>query len=397
MRRYGHHRAFAIAHQHVVAYPDGHGFVSQRVAHEQAGGDPFLFHRFHVRLGHAALPTFFNEGGQLRVAFCGAQSQRVFGGDGDKGRAHDGVGAGGEHPQLTGFAIEFIREGKAHAFAFANPVFLHRAHLLRPAGQVVQRREQFFGVGGNLHVIHGDFALFDQRARAPAAPFNHLLVGQHGFIDRVPVDHALFLVNQPFFQQAGKQPLFVAVVVGIAGSDFARPVQRKAQPLQLAFHVGDVFARPFRRRDVVLDGGVFGGHPEGVPAHWLQHVVAAHPARAGEHVANRVIAHMPHVQLARRVGQHGKTVELRARAVFAHFKTAGLLPVLLGAGFEGGGVVFVFGVAGGGHDGYAPGGGVKNLQLSRIRRRCGGRARARRTAGRVRVRRQLNHRAARRR
>jgi hypothetical protein len=90
------------------------------------------------------------------------------------------------------------RKGETHAGALADPVFLHQADLFRPARQVVQFGQQFLGVGGDLHVVHGDLALFDQRAGAPAAAVDDLFVGEHGLVDRIPVHGAELLVDQPF-------------------------------------------------------------------------------------------------------------------------------------------------------------------------------------------------------
>ena len=45
--------------------------------------------------------------------------------------------------------------------------------------RVVELGQQFLGVGGDLHVVHGDLALFHER-RAPAAAIDHLLVGEYG-------------------------------------------------------------------------------------------------------------------------------------------------------------------------------------------------------------------------
>ena len=56
--------------------------------------------------------------------------------------------------------------------------------------------------------------------------------------------------------------------------------------------------------------GVLGGQAERVPAHRLQHVTAPHAVVARKHVADRVVAHVPHVQLAGGVREHGQAVVL---------------------------------------------------------------------------------------
>ncbi len=135
-------------------------------------------------------------------------------------------------------------------------------------------------------------------------PFDDLLVGQHGGAFRTPVDFALLAISQAFLVELEKEPLIPAVVIGQAGGDFAGPVVGEAEALHLRLHFGDVAERPLARRSVVLDGGVFRGQAEGIPAHGMKHVVAVHPHVAGEGVANGVVAHVSHVQRARGIGQH---------------------------------------------------------------------------------------------
>jgi hypothetical protein len=52
------------------------------------------------------------------------------------------------------------------------------------------------------------------------------------------------------------------------------------------------------------------GRTECVPAHRLQHALALHLREAREYVTNRVIAHVTHVQTARRIREHRQAVEL---------------------------------------------------------------------------------------
>ncbi len=77
MRRHAHHRAVAIAHQHIVAHPHVHRRAGQRVLHRQAGGHAFLLLRGQFGLGAAALGAFGDEGGHGRVA--GARHARPAG------------------------------------------------------------------------------------------------------------------------------------------------------------------------------------------------------------------------------------------------------------------------------------------------------------------------------
>ena len=76
-----------------------------------------------------------------------------------------------------------MREGEAHAFALADPVLLHRLDALGPARQAgLHALEQLVGVLRDLQVVARDLALLDQRAGAPAAALDDLLVGEHGLV-----------------------------------------------------------------------------------------------------------------------------------------------------------------------------------------------------------------------
>ncbi len=65
-----------------------------------------------------------------------------------------------------------------------------------------------------------------------------------------------------------------------------------------------------------LDGVLLGGQAEGIPAHRMQHVEAAHPLVAGEDVGGGVAFRVADVQArAARVGEHVEDVELRLRGI----------------------------------------------------------------------------------
>ncbi|MCY1497244.1 hypothetical protein D9M68_312040 [compost metagenome] len=343
MGRNRHHRAFAVAHQHVVGDPHRQFLAGQRMLDEQRGGHAFLFLGGDVRLGDAAALALVDERLQRRIALGGEGGQVVLGGHGDVGGAHQGVRTGGEDLHLAGFADGglVIGEGDLHAARLADPVALHGLDLFRPARQVVEAFQQLFGVGGDLEVVHRDLALLDQRARAPATAVDDLFVGQYGLVHRVPVHGAVLAVDHALLEQAGEQPLFPAVVVRLAGGDFARPVDGQAQAVQLGLHVVDVLVRPLGRRDVVLHRGVFRRHAEGVPAHRLQHVPAVHALVAADHVADGVVAHVAHVQLAARVGEHRQAVELVLAVGFLDAEGVVFVPVFLGLGFDFEGLVLL--------------------------------------------------------
>jgi hypothetical protein len=270
----------------------------------------------------------------------------MLGGDRTERHAHDRVGARREHAQHLLLAVDLVREAEVHAEALADPVLLHDLDALGPA-EAFEVVQQLVGVLSDPHVVHRDLALFDQRARAPAAPVDHLLVGEHGLVDRVPVHRAGLLVRDALFEHLQEQPLVPLVVIGAAGRDFARPVDGEAHRLHLLLHVRDVVVRPLRRRHVVGDRGVFRRHAERVPTHRHQHVVAVHPQIAVHHVIDRVVAHVAHVQLARRIRQHRDAVELGLVGGFRRLIGVAGAPLPLRGGFDvGGNVFFVHGVMG---------------------------------------------------
>src|SRR6185312_11454468 len=84
-----------------------------------------------------------------------------------------------------------------------------------------------------------------------------------------------------------------------------------------------------------------------------------------DHVADRVVAHVAHVQRARRIREHRQAVILLARRVFLHLERMGVGPELLRGGFNGAGVVGAA-VVGGGVVGFLHGCDAIRRQYSRF-------------------------------
>ena len=82
----------------------------------------------------------------------------------------------------------------------------------------------------------------------------------------------------------------------------------------------------------VLDGRVLGGQAEGVPAHRMQHVEAAHALHASHDVANGVVAHVAHVHRAAGVREHFQDVVFWFGGVSFRFKHTFFGPTLLPLG-----------------------------------------------------------------
>ena len=307
---HAHHGALTVAHENVVGDPDLDVVARDRVADVEAGGHALLFHGGHVGFAHAALRAFLDKGLKVGAVAGDVGGERMLGGDRNEAHAHERVGAGRVDAQKLRGALEFVREGEVHAFGATDPVLLHAADLLGPALKLVEVVKEFLSILRDAEVVAGDLALFDDGTRAPAAAFNHLLVGKHGLVDGVPVDDLGLAVGDALLEHLEEHPLAPAVVFGLASGDFARPVEGEAERLHLALHVRDVRVRPGGGSNLLGDGGVFSRQAEGVPSHRGHHVVAFHAVEAVHHVVERVVTDVSHVKLAARVREHGADVEL---------------------------------------------------------------------------------------
>ena len=165
-------------------------------------------------------------------------------------------------------------------------------------------------------------------ARRPAAAVLHLLVGQHGHVDRIPVHHRLAAIDQAGLEKVEEQGLLLGVILGIAGRELAGPVERQAHGGQLLLHGGDVGVGPLAGMNAALHGGVLGRHAEGVPAHRVQDVESLGHFIPRHHVAHDVVAHMAHVDLPRGIGEHLQHVVLRLVGIDLRAEQVGLGPGL---------------------------------------------------------------------
>ena len=250
-----------------------------------------------------------------------------------------GVGPGGEHRDRVARGLPgpiHHRKAQFGAGGASDPVGLHGAHPLRPALQLGQVIEQGVGVGGDLEKPLAQLALLHQGTGAPGAAFAiHLLIGEHGLVDGIPVDGGVLLVGQAGVEELQEQPLGPAVVIGMAGRQLPAPVDRQAQLAELLAHRGDVLVGPGPWINAPLNRRVFGRQAEGIPAHRMQDPLAPQPLHPGDHIGDHVIAHMAHVQVPRRIGKHRKGVEaLLARGQLGRVVQAEALPLLLPASFD---------------------------------------------------------------
>ena len=226
------------------------------------------------------------------------------------------------------------READQEPFRAADPVLLHQPDLLGPALEPVERVEEVLRVIGDLQEPLGQLALLDGRAGAPAAAVDDLLVGEDGLVDRIPVHARRAAVDEAGFEEIQEQTLLVLVIGRIASGDLAAPVERQPHRLQLSAHGVDIGVGPRAGMHAAIAGGVLGRQAEGVPAHRVEDVEPLRPHEARHHVAHGVVAHVPHMDAARRIGEHLEDVIFRARVVVAGPEDLpvgpGLLPFRLG-------------------------------------------------------------------
>ena len=184
VRRAAEDRAGAVLHQDKVRDIDRKlPRRIERMHRADAGVEAHLLRGIDLGLRGAAAFALGDELRELRIVLCCRRSQRMIRRQRHEFRAEQRVRPRGENFQFAlavrrGFLIE--READQQAFRAADPVLLHQPHFVRPAVERAERVEQFLGIFGDLKDPLVHLALLDQRAGAPAAAVDHLLVGEHG-------------------------------------------------------------------------------------------------------------------------------------------------------------------------------------------------------------------------
>jgi hypothetical protein len=247
--------------------------------------------------------------------------------------AEDRVRPRGEHAD-PGVGAPGHRELELGALAPPDPVALHRDDALRPANESITPGEQLVGVGGDLEEPALDLARRDLRVASPAASGFHLLVGQHRLARRTPVDGRPPAIGQSPLEHLDEDELLPLVIGRVTRGELPIPVVGDAQLLELRAHVVDVLVGPDGRMDAVLDGGVLGGKTEGVPAHRMQHVEAAHPLVPGQEISDRIHADMAHMDAPRRVRKHLEAIEFWTGGILDGTELLSVLPDLLPLGLD---------------------------------------------------------------
>ena len=331
-----HDRAGAIAHQHVVGEEERDLLPVERVdrprAQPQAPLGPVGGEALDLGLPRHLLAEARHLVPLLRIRHQ-RFDQWVLRRQHRVGHPEGGVRARGEdrerHVTASGHGqVEF------GPLAPPDPVALHRHDALGPAGQPIAPLEQLLGVVGDLEEPALDVLGDHLGIAAPAAARLDLLVGENRLAGWAPVDGRALLVREPALEHADEDELLPAVVRRIAGGELPVPVVGDAHAPELRAHVLDVLVGPHRRMDAVVDGGVLGGQPEGIPAHRVQYVEAPHPLEPGEQIPDGIHPNMPHVDAAGGIREHLEAVVLRTAGLLRHLELLGVLPDRLPLGLD---------------------------------------------------------------
>ena len=337
VRRHRHDRAGSVLHQHVVGDPDGDALAVDRVDHaapeRHAGLLAVDVAAVLVALGQRVVDV----GAHVRLvlrALRQPQHVGVLGRHHEEGRAEQRVGAGGEDGVVD--ADLGRGEGDLGALGAPDPVALHPHHVRRPLDRL-EVVEQAVGVVGDAEEPLLELARLDRRPAALAAAVDDLLVGEHGLVLRAPVDRGARAVGEPALVELEEDPLGPAVVARVGGRQLARPVERDAPGAELALEGRDRARARGAWMLAALDRVVLGRQPEGVIADRMQDAAPHAPLEVRDRVADRVVLEVPHVRLARRIGQHlGDVVRVGApQVVVAHLPRALALPERLPLGLDG--------------------------------------------------------------
>ncbi len=340
---HGHDRAGAVAHEHVVGDVQRDRCTRERVLQVGAGEHAPLVERalgLHA-VDVARLAGVGGEGGDLGGAIGRGHGldQRVLRGDHRIGHAEARVGPGGEHADrdaaggrcAVGVGHDHLELG---ALGSSDPVALHDLDLLGP-GQLVEVVEQLVGVVGDLEEPLLEIALLDQRAGSLGRPVGqHLLVGQHRLVDRIPVHLGVLAIGQARLEQAQEDPLRPPDVLGIVTGDLATPVVATTDAHERPSQLLDALVGEPARVHPRLDGRVLGGKAEGVEPHRREHGVPVHRAVARDQVAEGVVPDVAHVRLPARIGVHAERVVVGSRVVVVDLVGALVAPARLPLGLD---------------------------------------------------------------
>jgi len=330
VRGHGHDTAGAVIGQNKISREDRHFPTGERIETVRIKEETFFFVIFRSAHQFVLLFDFFDKLHDIFfycLAFGQFHNQRMFRGYQHEGRAEERVLAGCEY--FDGAVAVGHREVHFAAIALANPVFLHRHDAFRPAGQLVTVIQKFLNVCGDFEKPLIQHLLLHFRAAAPALPAFDLFVSQHRIALGAEINGGTFFISQAFLIHPDKEKLFPPVIFRLASGNFPVPVVAEAHAFELFFHVLDIFVGPFRGMNLMLDGGVFRRHAEGIPADRMQNIETFHAFVAGNNIADGVIADMTDMNFAGGIREHLQQIIFFLLRIFGNLEGFFILPFLL--------------------------------------------------------------------
>jgi hypothetical protein len=307
--RDAHDRARAVLHQDVIGDPDRDRLLRRRIDHVAAREDAVLLLLLALdRRAPARTAGVLEHLGFVLAAGHQSRDERMLRREHEERRAEERVRPRREDRDLLVEPVDL--KADLGAFGATDPVALHGQHALGPVLEQVHLLEERIRVVGDLEEPLFEVARLDLGAAALAAAVDHLFVRENGLIVRAPLDGRLPAVGEPALKEAQEEPLRPAVVLGLVAGEHAIPVDRPAHPLHLRADRGDVPLGHLARMPALADGGVLGREPERVEAHRPEHGEAHAPPVVRDDLAQHVVAHVPHVELAGGVRKHLEHVRL---------------------------------------------------------------------------------------
>ena len=330
MRRTAKNRPRAVFHQHEIGDPHRKtDALDKRMRHPQPGVVAALLRRLDHRLARPQAGTLGHKRRRRRITGRHRRRQWMLRRNRHERHAKQRVRPRGINLHCVDPGLgRYQSELQPRPFAAPDPVRLHQPHPLGPVLHPVQRAQQLRRIRGNPIEPLRQALLLHRSTRAPAPPVDHLLVGQHGAVHRIPIHQALAAIHQPRLEKIQEQLLLVAVIAGIAGRELAAPIDRQPHALQLRAHRRNILPRPLARMHPTIARRILRRQAKSVPPHRVQHRKTACPLVPRHHIAQRVVAHMAHVDLPAGIRKHLKHIVFRlavGRHVL-HPKTAARMP-----------------------------------------------------------------------
>jgi hypothetical protein len=160
---------------------------------------------------------------------------------------------------------------------------------------------------------------------APAAAVLDLQGGKRGAAVIAPVDGGVVAIDQAGLEQGDEEPLRPAVLGLVGAVEDTVVVEGEAEPRHLLEHFLAAALDPVGRGLFALDRRHLGRQAEGIEAEAEEDVVAAGAAEARIGIADRVVAHVPHVEFARGEGAGG--LDIDGRPILRRYRRGESVPL----------------------------------------------------------------------